>query len=184
MHRYIQSATILVLSSLLAGCSAPGLPDADRCTPGSADGVDSFAIGPGKDSESATDLPTDFRPYVANDNGDFVTGGQGFTMLRVRIRVAGHNPPACLAQQTNVDILNDAQLETVGSDNVPRRTYPQPDGSRLTKPLYIVVDFGPIVYDGQVQISTPVGGKTVSVPLAGFVAPDLGMTVPVDGGRD
>ncbi len=144
-----RAAFVLALATGCFPCG-PGFtpPMPDSCTVTSGGDVTSFAIGPGGDGA-----------FVAWNDGDapsLVTGGQGATMLVMRIAVRGNQPPTCLAQRTVV--ANQV------SDATPRTTYAAPDGSRVTKDMYIVLGGFPF---GPLDVSTTVAGTTVTRHLGG-----------------
>src|SRR5260370_42467282 len=118
MRRCIHAALALFLASLSSGCPSGGPPSADRCSPGSTSGIDSLQIGPSHPGDEET---SGFAAYHDGDPGDYALGGQGLSMLRLRLRVTGAAAPACLAQMS---IVSGRDLG--GSDSVPRTTYLQP----------------------------------------------------------
>lgn len=127
-------------------------------------GIDNLELGPGSD---ATDEAAGFFRYSDGSRGDYLTGGQGLTMIRVRIRVTGAHAPACLGQLTGLSSGSFSR----GSDDVPRVTYAQPDGTRVTHNMFIVLD--PSYNDAPNVLTTTVGGLTARVMLD--QGPDLGI---------
>ena len=67
--------------------------------------------------------------------------------------------------------------ERIGGDSVPRNTYVQPDGSRATHDLYIVLDYG-YGFQGY-TVTTTVGGLTVSHQLGVPPMPAIDMSASV-----
>jgi hypothetical protein len=148
-------ATLIALS-LLAACGpgANGPPPPDSCLSGQSAGVDSVYLQPAG--------PT--------------TGGQGALMMVLRIGVTGANPPACLAQSTSVELDTPPTHFGVGGSSVPLNTYAQPDGSRLTHDLYVVLSSGG--FSARYIITTRVGALSVT----GHYPPlfDMSGAMPVD----
>jgi hypothetical protein len=149
----------LIAMSLLAACGPNGPPSPDSCDGARADGITSLSIGP-----SQAVGGDKFQPWVDGQMAHFVSGGQGFPMLLVRVDIAGPAPPSCLLQQTVVKATNlyGPGGEQVGHDSVPRKTYSQPDGSRATDDIYVVVDYS---YAQGYEITTTVGSMTVTRQL-------------------
>jgi hypothetical protein len=149
----------LIAMSLLAACGPSGPPSPDSCDGARADGITSLSIGPSKAVGGDK-----FQPWTDGQMAHFVSGGQGFPMLVVRVDVAGPSPPSCLLQQTVVKASNyyGPGGEQVGHDSVPRKTYAQPDGSRATDDIYVVVDYD---YNQGYEITTTVGSMTVTRQL-------------------
>jgi hypothetical protein len=116
-------------------CSNPGPPPPDSCSSGQTGTVDSLEIGRDDDV---------FVAYHDGDTAKVITGGQGSTMMGVRIRLTG-TVPNCLAQTTQY--LSPAQ----GMSSDPVKTYAQTDGSFITKPLWIPGEF-PATFDLQVTV--------------------------------
>jgi hypothetical protein len=161
---------LVVASVLLAACPGPsGPPAPDRCNNGGTSGIDTLTLGSGFDTWS---------PYANGDSPLFAVGGQGLTMLVVRLRITGAAAPACLSQTSTVQASDIHQL--VGVDHVARTTYAQADGSRITQPMYIVLE-GFFSASSPLQLETTVGGLTQSVSL-GSLPSDLG--VPDSGTHD
>jgi hypothetical protein len=152
-----------------AGCfgntcnNPPGPPPPDVCDTPSTDGVTKVSVG-------AFPLDADdTQPVVPLVDGDmprFATGGQGLTMLPLRLRLDGPSPPACVAQATRV--IGPMGMELAHSMN-PLETYAQPDGSRTTKAEYLVIG-GP---QPSVDVQVVVGTLTTQVHL-GEPWPDMG----------
>lgn len=153
--------------ALLAACGPPALPSPDSCSD-PASTVDSFAIGPGGD-------PAAFSPWSDGDSADVAFGGQGCPMLVMRIAVTGADAPACLAQDTSV---RDERGASLGHDGKPRQTYAAPDGSRVTRDMYILLE---PVERTTIEVQTIVGGTTLTRYL-GALPRDL--SVPLDGASD
>jgi len=65
-------------------------------------------------------------------------GGQGATMLGFILRVSGATAPSCLGQQTTITGSDGAR---VTASTIPLATYTQPDGTRVTKPIWLPADY-------------------------------------------
>jgi hypothetical protein len=123
-----------------------------------------------------------FQPLADGDTIMRQIGGQGATMIVVRLRVTGGNQPACLAQSTHVESAADGG--TVGQSSVALLTTLQPDGTRTTGQL-LLPGYYPESSRG-IFVTTQAGGQTVtralSVDIPGYFdfapAPDL--TAPVE----
>jgi hypothetical protein len=160
--RVIAAAAIMIAMSLSPGCicNQNALPRPDDCQPGSAVGVDSFEIGAGH-------LDGSFIPWMDGSLPSFAVGGQGSTMLVMRIRISGANPPSCLQQKTVVTVSSSSS-ET-GRDTTPRKTYEAGSGQRVTDDMYIIIDDN--IYGG-LTVTTTIGALEVTRHL-GKYAPDL-----------
>ena len=126
----------LVLA-LVCGCGRGAPPPTDSCaapTAGSVDGVEIGAAG-------AADLNGQPSPFVALADGDgvpLVRGNQGANMIGLVYRVSGASAPTCLAQHTTVV---DGSGNKITSSTPPLATYAQPDGTRITHPLWLPADY-------------------------------------------
>jgi hypothetical protein len=102
-----------------------------------AGSVDSVEIGAAR----AGDLkgqPTPFAPLADGDGVPLVVGNQGGNMIGLVYRVGGAAAPSCLAQRTTIV---DGGGAKIASSTPPLATYAQPDGTRLTKPLWLPADY-------------------------------------------
>ena len=140
-----------------ASCSPSGPPPTDSCVSGTSGTLGTIEIG------AADDL---FRAYHDGDAPHIVEGGQGLTMMGVRLRLTGADVPACLAQSTGFQDLSGMRL--AGSSD-PLKTYPESDGSFTTRPVWIPSSF-PASFD----IVTVVGSQTGRV-RCGAAAPDMSL---------
>src|SRR5262249_5904612 len=114
--------------------------------------VDTVEIGTGDDDT-----------FTALHDGDPVTlafGGQGASVMPVRIRLSGAATPSCLTQSTTVAIGQ----ELLGQSHSPLKTYAQTDGTSLTKPDYIVLERPPSSTE-TFAITVAAGQRTVSVQV-------------------
>jgi hypothetical protein len=128
-----------------------------------------------------------FQPLADGDTIMKQIGGQGASMIVVRLRVSGGNQPACLAQATHVESAADGG--TVGQSSVALTTTLEPDGTRVTGQLLL-----PGYYpEGHgIFVTTQAGGQTVtralSVDIPGYFdfapAPDLAAPVEDLAGTD
>ena len=156
------------------GCNpdGDGAPEPDRCS----DGV-TEAAGVVVQTVPRTEP---FRPYAEGDGIEIVGGGQGANMVAVRIRLVGDAAPSCIAQTTEI---RDADGAGLGMLNVPIRTYQQPDGSRLTEDMWIVLLGRPSPGE-RLQIVTEALGQTIEswVIADGALPVADGGTPGYDGG--
>lgn len=154
MTRRLLVLPVLLIAACLAGCPGPTTPPApDVCdTPVDGAGVATIEIGPNEDT---------FRPFAQNEAVALVQGGQGGSMLPLRLRLTGTSVPECIAQATSVSY----DMQTLASDSAPLRTYAESDGSRTTKALFVVLDFGP-QSGSTVVVTVSVGGQMTALPLS------------------
>jgi hypothetical protein len=149
-------ATLIALS-LLAACGprANGPPPPDSCLLGQSAGVDSVYLEP----------------------AGIATGGQGASMMVLRIGVTGVNPPACLSQSTSIELdTPPTHYGVVGGTSVPLNTYAQPDGSRLTHDVYVVLSSGG--FGARYIITTRVGALSATSPYPPLF--DMSGAIPID----
>jgi hypothetical protein len=125
MRRWVVIALAATQVGGLCG-GGPSVPVPDECSMGASVGtVSSVEIGAAADT---------FTPVADGDVTPLVIGGQGGSMVVVRVRLRGANVPSCLAQRTIVYAGSGAEL---AEENEALLTYPETDGSRTTKPLYV-----------------------------------------------
>jgi hypothetical protein len=162
---------LVAVTLLFAACGPSGPPDPDSCSPGVSTGVTAVQIGPGIVPDG-----TPFVPYADGDPPQTVGGGQGLTMIPVRLLVSGANPPECLAQSTIV--CNDPDCANGGfaHSDVSVHTYVDA-GGRSTHPLFIVLDDNLEVK----SLRTTVGGVTKLVRFGDGL--DMSLPVPDDMSR-
>jgi hypothetical protein len=168
-------------SGCFVSCQQPLLQQG-TCTPsGAAAQVDALELGA---SEEAA-----FTPLADGDPVNVVVGGQGATMIIVRLRVRGAPAPLCLPQSTSVTAPDDP-LDVLARSDASLATNLESDGSRSTGQLLL-----PGRYPspgGGIAVTTRAGGQTVtrllSVGVAGFYdfepAPDGSAAVEDLGGSD
>lgn len=146
----------LVLA-LAAGCSSSvGAPPTDSCAAPSSGTVDTVELG----AATAGDLAGNPTPFTALVDGGGVTlirGAQGANMLGFILRLAGGAAPACLGQKT---VVSDSGGARVTSSTAPLATYAQPDGTRLTHPLWLPADY-PLSF----VVDVDAAGKTLELHL-------------------
>jgi hypothetical protein len=136
MRRWLLIALALTQVGGVCG-SGPNIPEPDGCAQGASAGtLSSVEIGGGTDP---------FAPLADGDVTPKVLGGQGGSMVVVRLRLRGTDVPSCLAQRTIVYAASGAELDEEG---VALLTYPEADGSRTTKALYARM-YGAIPDSGQ-----------------------------------
>ena len=160
----------LAASCLGDFCSPAGPPPEDSCSTPSNAGVATLEVGPDSDP---------FVPFTDGQMVTFLIGGQFASMLPVRLRVGGANPPACLGQRTT---LTDDMGNEMARDKDPRATYT--DGAfRTTHALYLVLfdDFAPPAHP--LTLTVTVGSKAVTRTLYVAETPNAldGGASPRDG---
>jgi len=120
---------------LLGPCQQNGPPPPDSCDRPTDGTVSRLELGPGSFEDD--------RPFTLYNEGDTVTpvrGGQGATMIGLRLRLSGAAPPECVAQRTTFTDVDGARLATA---DVPLRTYQDVAAQRTTKTLWIPAEFPP-----------------------------------------
>jgi hypothetical protein len=157
---------LLIVAFSLGGLCGPGgfsPPPPDSCDHPVVYTADSVAIGTGDDST-----------FTVLNDGDVaipVTGGQGLSMLPIRMHFAGAVPDCVQADLTledNFQLIAHQSLATA-------KTYAQPDGTFLTKPNYIVISGGVLPGD-TLRVTLTSGNVTTSVRVFyGSVGRDLGV---------
>ena len=150
MRRHFRMLPFLVAPSCLGlDCSnQSGPPAPDSCT--APAGVTVAAIEIGRSAD----------PFVPIADGEVVTsevGGQGFSMLPIRVRVRESGGADCLP--IAVSILSPLG-DIVASDGTSRKSYAAPDGSRATRPIYLVLGFGRS--GGPYAVRVELGGRVVT----------------------
>lgn len=134
-----------------AGCPfmGPGgnVPEPDDCTsPRALDGIESIEIG---HTESGQ-----FVPWQDGAPVELTYGPQGGTMLSVVVSLRGQDLPACMAQTMT---LSTAEFPEISSYNGPVNTYPDVDGTRITKPIWMIL-YGPEPLPGEaIDLTLTVG---------------------------
>lgn len=121
----------------VAGCSHGAPPATDSCATAGAGTVDSVQVG----AAGANDLAGQPSAFVALSDGDgvpLIHGNQGANMIGLVYRVFGAAAPACLGQRTQIV---DGSGAPITSSTPPLATYAQPDGTRLTRPLWLPADY-------------------------------------------
>lgn len=107
-------------------------PEPDDCTsPRALDGIESIEIG---HTESGQ-----FVPWQDGAPVELTYGPQGGTMLGVVVSLRGQDLPACMAQAMTI---STAEFPDISSYNGPVNTYPDVDGTRITKPIWMIF-YGP-----------------------------------------
>lgn len=125
-----------VVASLASG-PAFEPPAPDSCLSGATGSISSLEVS-GPDE-------TTFTPLADDDVLPFVTGGQGVAMVGVRFRLVGTDVPSCASHETELSLCSmdgDCSSGAVfGAETVPLSTYAEDDGSRTTKPLWLLLDY-------------------------------------------
>lgn len=132
-------AIVLGVVGGVVGCDAPpGPPPPDSCAAPSAGSIDSLEVAAASAADLAGMPATTFAPLHDGDGMALIRGAQGANMLGFILRVSGAAAPACLGQQTTVTDTGGARVTTA---TPPLATYAQPDGTRLTHPLWLPADY-------------------------------------------
>ena len=156
-------AAAIALAICLAGCG-PGAaaPPTDSCATPSGGSIDTLELG----GATNTDLAGGMSPFAPLHDGDgvmLIRGGQGATMIGLVVRVSGASAPTCLGQATAV---TDGAGARITGATPPLATYAQPDGTRLTKPLWLPAD-----YPSTFLVSTTAASHTLALHLHLLLAP-------------
>ncbi|HEX9101596.1 MAG TPA: hypothetical protein VF997_05295 [Polyangia bacterium] len=160
MHRLFA-----ILPAICAlGCGGPGAtpPPPDSCAAPSGGSVDTLELG----AATATDLAGGTSPFTPLHDGDGVTlirGGQGANMLGFILHVSGASAPSCLGETTTITDTTGARITGA---TPPLATYVQPDGTRLTKPLWL-----PAAYPSTFIVSVTAGSQSVTLHLHLLLGP-------------
>jgi hypothetical protein len=148
---------LLVIALFVVGCDAgAGPPPTDSCATPSAGSADTLEVGAAS-SADLTGMPTAFAPLSDGDGMALIRGPQGANMIGLVLRVSGSAAPACLGQQTTVTDTGGARITAASP---PLATYAQPDGTRLTHPLWLPAD-----YPATFVVSVAAGGQAVTLHL-------------------
>lgn len=143
-------AVTLALLSLGFTCGPSGPnPTPDSCAAPGSGHPTTLVLGGGDP----------FTPFTDGQVVELVTGGQGFLMLPVRMKLTG-DVPDCLAQSSS---LIDSDRGDVGHWEQPLNTYAESDGSRTTKPLYMIL--GGATVGDEMVVTVAAGGLTASARL-------------------
>lgn len=146
--------TLLLPIALLlftSGCPfmGPGgsTPEPDDCTsPRALDGIESIEIGHTEDGA--------FVPWEDGAAVALTYGPQGGTMLGVVLSVRGRDLPQCMEQRMT---LSTAEFPELSTDYSAVNTYPDVDGTRITRPIWLIL-YGPEPLPGEsVDLTLTVG---------------------------
>ncbi len=128
------------------GCvCGPSVPQPDSCNMPSTGGVETLELGPGGEGS--------FRTFDAGEQLSLVRGGQGASMVTLRLRI-GPKAPQCIGESVTIYSAFDHQTSLASLD-VPVVTYDDPGGKRVTRTMYLIAssfNFAP-----RVQIVATVG---------------------------
>lgn len=157
-------AVTLILTALGgAGCGpAPNAPPPDSCATPSAGSIDTLELG----TATTTDLSGGTSPFAPLHDGDgvaLIRGAQGANMLGFKLRVSGASAPSCLGQTTTI---TDTSGGRVTGSSPPLATYAQPDGTRVTKPMWLPAD-----YPANFIVSVTAAGQSISLHLHLLLTP-------------
>ncbi len=159
----MQRFAAITLAICVAGCGpAPLAPRTDSCATPSAGSIDTLELG----GATTTDLAGGMSPFAPLSDGDgvmLIRGGQGATMIGLVLRVSGASAPSCLGQST---VITDSAGARVTSASPPLATYAQPDGTRLTKPLWLPAD-----YPSTFVVTTTAANQSLALHLHVLLAP-------------
>ncbi len=148
---------LAAFASVATSQVAEPLPEPDACdSPQPGATIDMLEIG----VEAAGTAP--FEAYEDGAPVTLVIGGQGSSMVPLRIRVAGEATPACLSQTTQARA--GVAGEEIGSESSPLRTYDLGDGTRATETLYLPLYYSPQV-GSTLELEVSSGGTTTTVAL-------------------
>jgi hypothetical protein len=157
-----------IVAVLDGGClfrSCGGVtPQPDACTPGSDAPVDGLQIGVGEEGP--------FLPYADGDVIHPVVGGQGATMILLRLRARGPLVPACMQQHT---LVTDATGGVLARSDAALGSTADAVG-RTTGLIYLPGDFSTV--GAHATVTARAGGQVairmlVVGDLQDFPQPDL-----------
>jgi hypothetical protein len=159
----VHRLSAILLAICAVGCG-PGAnaPPPDSCAAPSSGSIDSLEVG----AATATELAGGSSPFSPLHDGDGMTlirGGQGASMLGFVLRVSGASAPSCLGQSTTV---TDTTGGRVTAATPPLATYAQPDGTRLTKPMWLPAD-----YPANFVVSVTAGNQALTLRLHLLLTP-------------
>ena len=129
---------LAALFALACSAGAPSAPPLDRCDSATTGGVDAVEIGVATEAELSGNPPPVFTPLAEGDGVPLLQGSQGAYMVGFVYRVSGAAAPACLGQKT---VVNDTSGMRITGASVPLKTYPQPDGTRITAALWMPAEY-------------------------------------------
>lgn len=145
-----RAAIVLLALASSASICGPGFqpPAPDSCDPkNDTSGIAAIEIGSGINDDFQ------FVPWKDGDVAMSAIGGQGSPMLPVRFRITGSALPECLPQVTQVTALRDSSR--AGGTVAALKTYARPDGSRITKTHYIVLEQY-LAVESQIALTTTI----------------------------
>ena len=146
-----------------SGCNGGGNPSSETCNGPTRGTVSQIEIG--------RDLGDGFQPFADGDVVPMQTGGQGFPMIVVNLRVTGSDLGSCLPQMT--DVLKDNELAS--SEGSPLVIH-QIGATQWVSGDALLVSFD-VTGGDQVRIEsragTAVGSVTVWVDYVGIDAGTL-----------
>ena len=133
-------------------CSPGGGPTPpDQCEqPQARAPIDAIEIGQ-PDGEPVRALPDGWVARV-------LRGPQGGAMLQFRLRVSGADAPACLMQTTTVKVRD----QVLGSLETPLNTYADAPGSRVTRPLLVILNTFQPPTGVLAEVTAAAGGQSVT----------------------
>jgi hypothetical protein len=126
------------LFALACNGGSPSAPPLDSCTAATAGSVDAVEMGAAVEADLSGNPPAAFTPLAEGDGVPLMRGNQGAYMVGFVYRVSGAAAPACLGQKT---VVSDAAGMRVTGATVPLKTYPQPDGTRITAALWMPAEY-------------------------------------------
>ncbi len=147
---------IVVVSSAVAfswggACGPPAPPPPDSCDSPNKKGITTVELGP----EAASDGT--FDPWAAEDRAYITRGFQGGNMIVATLRMSS-DAPECVQQKTVVK----SGGTVIAQESSPLNTYPQTDGTRMTKQIFLIFDDDGPPIGSEVDVVTTAGGQTVS----------------------
>jgi hypothetical protein len=148
--------TFVFAGALGCGPGANVPPPTDSCAMPSSGSVDALELGAAT-SDDLAGHPSLFTPLHDGDGVQLFHGAQGASMLGFILRVTGPSPPTCLGQQT---MITDTTGARVTSTSTPVATYAQPDGTRLTRGVWLPAD-----YPTSFVVAVSAGGQSLALHL-------------------
>lgn len=165
---------------LVPGCflvpEEPDTPPPDDCgSPGSLDGIDAIELG----SIDPNDAAAGFVPWQENQNVDLTYGLQGGAMVGVVLELHGSDVPGCVRH--SMELRGRYGGGVLASTEYPVKTYPESDGTRRTKIIWLIFEDAYPEQGDQLTLALQVGDIEVSQSIVIDAPQPAGMSVIIDG---
>jgi hypothetical protein len=157
----VSLAMVLVTGGCILDPGSSGPPPPDDCSsPRALEGIESVELGLMDDTQGV------FVPFEDYDSVPKIYGPQGGAMIGAAVLVRGTDLPGCMQHSLEAVLPG---IGVVAASNYPVATYPSVEGTRITRPIWLVFDF-----------EEPQPGEAIELVLrlGGF---EVRRTVVVDG---